>query len=163
MKVCLVAFEAIVLANRAYRLRADDMDVRTILETLAMIIGYLPSDGEHFTAQAPIIPAFILGLLGTDEQVGGVRRWVERVVRVPTRSVSFFFTPDLPALDMLTSLSTIPAIYQVLLRLWRRLDEIRFIARGFGAIPVDIHNRYAWWEDLVRIVREESQGELCLV
>jgi hypothetical protein len=49
----------------------------------------MPTSGSHFTAQAPLLPVFFLGLLATEPIHKEVSMgWFEQVVQTPVRSVS---------------------------------------------------------------------------
>lgn len=49
----------------------------------------MPTSGSHFTAQAPLLPVFFLGLLATETVHKDVSMdWFEQVVQTPVRSVS---------------------------------------------------------------------------
>lgn len=49
----------------------------------------MPTSGSQFTAQAPLLPVFFLGLLATHPDHKMVsRNWFEAVVMTPVRSVS---------------------------------------------------------------------------
>lgn len=51
----------------------------------------MPTSGIFFTAQAPLLPVFLLGLLAVDPRhVQVSRQWFEMVVSAPLRSVSLF-------------------------------------------------------------------------
>lgn len=57
---------------------------------LAKCIRIMPTSGSHFTAQAPLLPVFFLGLLATDPDHKWVSQaWFEQVVQTPVRSVRF--------------------------------------------------------------------------
>ena len=58
------------------------------LDDLARCIEVMPTSGNHFTAQAPLFPVFLLGLAGTiPEHKEVARAWFEQVVETPVRSV----------------------------------------------------------------------------
>lgn len=74
---------------RLLRLPRNHPLVVSNVADLAKCITIMPTSGSHFTAQAPLFPVFLLGLLGTvpahkDVAIG----WFENVVRTPVRSVS---------------------------------------------------------------------------
>lgn len=74
---------------RLLRLPRNHPDVISDIADLAKCITIMPTSGSHFTAQAPLFPVFLLGLLGSvpahkDVAIG----WFENVVRTPVRSVS---------------------------------------------------------------------------
>ena len=58
------------------------------LADLASCIRIMPTSGDCFTAQAPLFPVFLLGLLATVPEHKDVsRNWFESVVETPVRSV----------------------------------------------------------------------------
>lgn len=77
------------LQCRLLRLPRNHPDVLANLIDLAKCITIMPTEGSCFTAQAPLFPVFLLGLLGTvpahkDAAIG----WFENVTHTPVRSVS---------------------------------------------------------------------------
>lgn len=59
------------------------------MNDLAKCINIMPTSGTHFTAQAPLLPVFFLGMLATDPAHREISRgWFEQVVNTPVRSVS---------------------------------------------------------------------------
>ncbi len=49
----------------------------------------MPTSGPVFTAQAPLLPVFFLGLLATvEEHVQVADAWFQQVMHTPVRSVS---------------------------------------------------------------------------
>jgi hypothetical protein len=60
------------------------------LKALAKCIQAIPASGPYFTADAPILPVFLLGLLSAENKKVA-QDWFERVLQVPVRSVSLIF------------------------------------------------------------------------
>lgn len=61
------------------------------LHDLASCIKIMPTSGHHFTAQAPLFPVFLLGMLATEADHKQISKdWFEQVVQTPVRSVSVF-------------------------------------------------------------------------
>lgn len=59
------------------------------MDDLAKCIRIMPTSGSHFTAQAPLLPVFFLGLLATNPAHREVSRgWFQQVTNTPVRSVS---------------------------------------------------------------------------
>jgi hypothetical protein len=59
------------------------------MDDLAKCIRIMPTSGSYFTAQAPLLPVFFLGLLATNPTHKEVSRgWFKEVVNTPVRSVS---------------------------------------------------------------------------
>lgn len=59
------------------------------LSDLTKCIRIMPTSGSHFTAQAPLLPVFLLGMLATHHDHKNVaQNWFEQVVQTPARSVS---------------------------------------------------------------------------
>ena len=58
------------------------------LADLASCMRIMPTSGHCFTAQAPLFPVFLLGLLSTTQEHKDVsKRWFESVVQTAVRSV----------------------------------------------------------------------------
>ena len=56
---------------------------------LSSCIRIMPTDGPLFTAQAPLLPIFLLGSLAIDQEQRQVsEKWFEQVVAAPVLSVS---------------------------------------------------------------------------
>lgn len=73
-----------------YRLPRNHEDVLSNLEDLMMCIRIMPTSGWLFTAQAPLFPVFLLGILSTECRHRHIaHRWFEMVTLAPVRSVSF--------------------------------------------------------------------------
>ncbi|KAJ0129946.1 Catechol 1,2-dioxygenase, partial [Fusarium oxysporum f. sp. albedinis] len=74
---------------RLLRLPRNHPEVLANLDDLALCIRIMPTSGSHFTAQAPLLPVFFLGLLATETVHKNVSMdWFEQVVQTPVRSVS---------------------------------------------------------------------------
>ncbi|KAH7228559.1 fungal-specific transcription factor domain-containing protein [Fusarium redolens] len=74
---------------RLLRLPRNHPDVLAKLEDLAKCIKIMPTSGSHFTAQAPLLPVFFLGILATKPEHKAIAEdWFEEVVLTPVRSVS---------------------------------------------------------------------------
>lgn len=59
------------------------------INDLAKSISIMPTSGRVFTAQAPLLPVFLLGLLATEsDHVEVAHTWFQSVIRTPVRSVS---------------------------------------------------------------------------
>lgn len=80
------------LQCRLLRLPRDHPDVVLRVGELAKCIAIMPTSGSNFTAQAPLFPVFLLGLLSTVPSHKSVAiDWFQSVVRTPVRSVSYQF------------------------------------------------------------------------
>ena len=78
------------LQCRLMRLPRNDPAVLCRLDDLANCIRVMPTSGFIFTAQAPLLPVFFLGLLATvPEHKHVATAWFEQVIYTPVRSVSF--------------------------------------------------------------------------
>jgi hypothetical protein len=74
---------------RLLRLPRNHPDVLANMDDLAKCIRIMPTSGSHFTAQAPLLPVFFLGLLATNPAHKEVSRgWFQQVTNTPVRSVS---------------------------------------------------------------------------
>lgn len=74
------------------RLPRDHPDVIANLSYLAKCISIMPTSGHHFTAQAPLFPVFLLGMLATvAEHAKIAQAWFDNVTSAPVRSVRILF------------------------------------------------------------------------
>jgi hypothetical protein len=74
------------------RLPRNNPDVLANLTYLAKCINIMPTSGYNFTAQAPLFPVFLLGMLATvPEHVDVAQTWFESVTSTPVRSVRIAF------------------------------------------------------------------------
>ncbi|KAF4338266.1 hypothetical protein FBEOM_7800 [Fusarium beomiforme] len=129
---------------RLLRLPRNHPEVLANLNDLAQCIRIMPTSGSHFTAQAPLLPVFFLGLLATDPIHKAVSRdWFEQVVQTPVRS-------------------SVPPLYNALMRIWEWIDKEVEIQPEPNALPKAIGKRYPWWEHLVAKVLDEEEETLCL-
>ncbi|KAH7227938.1 fungal-specific transcription factor domain-containing protein [Fusarium oxysporum] len=129
---------------RLLRLPRNHPEVLANLDDLARCIRIMPTSGSHFTAQAPLLPVFFLGLLATEPVHKDVSMdWFEQVVQTPVRS-------------------SVPPLYDALLRIWGWIDKEVQIPRDPTALPKAIGKRYPWWEHLVAKVLEAEEETLCL-
>ncbi|KAH8653920.1 fungal-specific transcription factor domain-containing protein [Ilyonectria robusta] len=133
----------IYLQCRLLRLPRNHPDVLSNLTDLAKCIRIMPTSGPHFTAQAPLLPVFFLGLLATNPDHKNVSQaWFEEVVRTPVRS-------------------SVPPLYQALKRIWAWIDAKVEIPSMPTALQKSIGIRYPWWEHLVANVHDKEET-LCL-
>ncbi|KAL7924811.1 fungal-specific transcription factor domain-containing protein [Trichoderma austrokoningii] len=134
----------IYLQCRALRLPRDHPDVIAYLSDLAKCISIMPTSGYQFTAQAPLFPVFLLGMLATDgEQADVAQKWFDSVTSTPVRS-------------------SVPPLYETLKRIWTWIDDEPSISVDLESLDDDIANRYPWWEHLIQRVQEKEQEILCL-
>ncbi|KAH7243913.1 fungal-specific transcription factor domain-containing protein [Fusarium solani] len=134
----------IYLQCRLLRLPRNHPGVLANLTDLAKCIRIMPTSGSHFTAQAPLLPVFFLGMLATLPDHKNVSRdWFEEVVRIPVRS-------------------SVPPLYQALKRIWAWIDTDVRIPSAPTALFRSIGKRYAWWESLVASVHVKEKEILCL-
>ncbi|KAH7247338.1 uncharacterized protein BKA55DRAFT_64539 [Fusarium redolens] len=129
----------IYLRCRVQRYPPSHPCVSRHLEALAKCIQAVPASGLHFTANAPILPVFLLGLLSAKNK-GVAQDWFERVLQVPVRS-------------------TVPPIYEALKRTW----EWKPIWPSAKNLPYSIREREPWWEKLVDRLLVEAGGMLCFM
>ncbi|KAH7237839.1 hypothetical protein B0J15DRAFT_516446 [Fusarium solani] len=108
-------------------------------------IRIIPTSGPCFTAQAPLLPAFILGLLaiGTDHKKVS-QTWFEQVLKTPVRS-------------------SVPLLLQSLKRTWCWIDNDIKTPTLPVVLPEAIRERDPWWERLVATITEIEGGILCVV
>ncbi|RYC79971.1 hypothetical protein BFJ63_vAg17145 [Fusarium oxysporum f. sp. narcissi] len=155
---------------RLLRLPRNHSDVLLNLEDLSKCIRIMPTSGSHFTAQAPLLPVFFLGMLATDPMHMRVSRdWFDQVVQTPVRSVQ---TGSAPAqvyykllwyrIRVLTTPSERPPLYQALQRIWTWIDSDVEIPPEPNTLHESIGKRYPWWEHLVARVLAKEEETLCL-
>ncbi|KAH6605801.1 zinc finger protein [Trichoderma cornu-damae] len=130
---------------RALRLPRNHPDVLANLTDLAKCINIMPTSGYNFTAQAPLFPVFLLGMLATvPEHVAVAQAWFESVTSTPVRS-------------------SVPPLYGALKRIWMWIDTEPSLMLPLNAeLDDQIANRQPWWEYLVQRVLEEESEILCL-
>ncbi|KAF4965875.1 hypothetical protein FZEAL_10723 [Fusarium zealandicum] len=134
----------IYLQCRLLRLPRNHPEVVANLADLAKCIRIMPTSGSHFTAQAPLLPVFFLGMLGTDpDHKNTSRDWFEQVVKTPVRS-------------------SVPPLYHALVRIRAWIDTDVEIPPDPTSLTRSIGKRYPWWEHLVAIVHEKEEETLCL-
>jgi hypothetical protein len=133
------------LQCRALRLPRNHPDVVLKLDNLAKCISIMPTSGQHFTAQAPLFPVFLLGILATVREHETVSiQWFDQVLETPVRS-------------------SVPPLYTALKRIWSWIDsEIPLSLPSDFEISPSIHLRHPWWETLVQHVQEQEQEVLCV-
>ncbi|KAF4468784.1 hypothetical protein FALBO_4320 [Fusarium albosuccineum] len=134
----------IYLQCRLLRLPRNHPDVLDNLSDLAKCIRIMPTSGSHFTAQAPLLPVFFLGMLATkdsDKEVS--QRWFDAVVQTPVRS-------------------SVPPLYYALQRIWTWIEEEVEPPSEPMALDKSIGKRYPWWEHLVASVQRREEETLCL-
>ncbi|KAH7132758.1 fungal-specific transcription factor domain-containing protein [Dactylonectria macrodidyma] len=131
----------IYLQCRLLRLPRNHPEVLANLTDLAKCIRIMPTSGSHFTAQAPLLPVFFLGMLATLPDHKDVSRdWFEEVVRTPS----------------------VPPLYQALKRIWAWIGTDVKIPSAPTALSTSIGKRYPWWENLVASVHVKEKETLCL-
>ncbi|KAM5346712.1 hypothetical protein ACJ41O_009717 [Fusarium nematophilum] len=134
----------IYLQCRLLRLPRNHPDVLSNLTDLAKCIRIMPTSGSHFTAQAPLLPVFFLGMLATVPDHKEVSQyWFNQVVQTPVRS-------------------SVPPLYQALQRIWAWIDTEVQVPSTPTALSKSIGKRYPWWEHLIAIVLAKEEETLCL-
>ncbi|OAA50577.1 hypothetical protein NOR_01027 [Metarhizium rileyi] len=120
-------------------------DVMSTLDSLAKCITIMPTSGSQFTAQAPLFPVFLLGVLATRPEHKAVSRdWFDEVLRTPVRS-------------------SVPPLYTALLHIWSWIDkDIPVSLQPLSEADKPIYLREPWWEQLVILVQQQEQEVLCL-
>lgn len=145
------------------RLPRNHPEVLVNLADLASCIRIMPTSGHYFTAQAPLFPVFLLGMVSTDplhKQVS--RRWFEQVVQTPVRSVSPHFISHICSRyrSTHTPLQSVPPLFETLHRIWSWIDDD--IPLDNQKPPESIALRDPWWEHLIERVEREEKETLCL-
>ncbi|ODA82236.1 hypothetical protein RJ55_00743 [Drechmeria coniospora] len=135
----------IYLKCRVLRLPRNHPDVVENLSDLAKCIRIMPTSGYIFTAQAPLFPVFLLGMLATKWEHKQVSKtWFDEVISTPVRS-------------------SVPPLYEVLGRIWQWIDtEIDQPPLPTSVDAQPIGKRHAWWEQLVENVNNREDEVLCL-
>ena len=135
----------IYLQCRVFRLPRNHPDVVLQLDDLAKCISIMPTSGSQFTAQAPLLPVFLLGLIATVPEHKALSvNWFDQVLETPVRS-------------------SVPPLYNALRHIWGWIDNAIPLSLASTFDPSQpIHLRHAWWETLVRLVQEQEQEVLCL-
>ncbi|KAI5464724.1 fungal-specific transcription factor domain-containing protein [Mariannaea sp. PMI_226] len=134
----------IYLQCRVLRLPRNHIDVMSNMGDLAKCISVMPTSGSAFTAQAPLLPVFFLGLLATDPKHKIVsQRWFEQVVQTPVRS-------------------SVPPLYETLKRIWAWIDTEVPVPSEPAALNKSLGLRSPWWESLVTKVQDKEEETLCL-
>ncbi|KAF4461823.1 hypothetical protein FALBO_11372, partial [Fusarium albosuccineum] len=114
------------------------------LSDLAKCIRIMPTSGSHFTAQAPLLPVFFLGMLATKDNDKEVSQtWFDAVVQTPVRS-------------------SVPPLYYALQRIWTWIEDEAEPPSEPMALEKSIGKRYPWWEYLVASVQRREEETLCL-
>lgn len=135
----------VYLQCRALRIPRNHPEVLANLNDLAKCINIMPTSGYNFTAQAPLFPVFLLGMLATvPEHVAVAQNWFERVTSTPVRS-------------------SVPPLYDALKRIWMWIDtEPTLRPPVNGRLDEEVGKRLPWWEHLVQRVQENEMEILCL-
>ncbi|OAA42403.1 hypothetical protein BBO_05066 [Beauveria brongniartii RCEF 3172] len=134
----------VYLQCRLFRLPRNHPEVVANLADLAKTISIMPTSGLVFTAQAPLLPVFLLGLLATvEDHVQVAHDWFQQVIYTPVRS-------------------SVPPLYDALVRIqsWKDI-EIPVPAQCME-LPRTIAERQPWWERMVSKVQEKEVEVLCL-
>ncbi|RDA91253.1 hypothetical protein CP533_0649 [Ophiocordyceps camponoti-saundersi (nom. inval.)] len=134
----------IYLQCRVWRLPRTHSAVLSSLSDLARCIQIMPTSGYHFTAQAPLFPVFLLGMLSTDAGLRNVSKtWFDEVVSTPVRS-------------------SVPPLYEALQRIWEWIDLVVPPPPPTDALLEPIGLRCPWWEQVVHEVDKREAEVLCL-
>ncbi|KND90546.1 hypothetical protein TOPH_04765, partial [Tolypocladium ophioglossoides CBS 100239] len=134
----------IYLRCRVLRLPRNHPDILASLSDLARCILIMPTSGYQFTAQAPLFPVFLLGMLATHPNHKKVSQtWFNEVVSTPVRS-------------------SVPPLYDTLRRIWQWIDAEIELPSSTTLDLGPIGLRYPWWEHLVLQVSKRENEVLCL-
>ncbi|UNI22670.1 hypothetical protein JDV02_008536 [Purpureocillium takamizusanense] len=134
----------IYLQCRVLRLPRSHPEVLATMSDLAACIKVMPTSGFQFTAQAPLFPVFLLGLLATrPSHRAASKTWFDEVVSTPVRS-------------------SVPPLYEALQRIWQWIDNVIAITTSTSVEAEPIGHRFAWWEQLVAEVTDRENEVLCL-
>ena len=160
----------VYLQCRLMRLPRNDPAVLCHLSDLARCISIMPTSGYVFTAQAPLLPVFFLGLLATAPDHKQVAiAWFEQVIYTPVRSVSSVslkngvFVICLITKKTLSTQQSVPPLYEALNRILSWLPkEMGLPLSTNKELPSAIADRQPWWEQMVSKVQEREPEVLCL-
>ncbi|KAF4504677.1 hypothetical protein G6O67_008100 [Ophiocordyceps sinensis] len=135
----------VYLQCRVLRIPRNDPAVVENLSDLARCIHIMPTSGYQFTAQAPLFPVFLLGMLATNPHLKEVSKaWFDDVVSTPVRS-------------------SVPPLYEVLQGIWQWIDrDIEMPSPATDDLAEHIGLRHPWWEQLVEQVDKREHEVLCL-
>ncbi|KAM3554739.1 hypothetical protein MY1884_005958 [Beauveria asiatica] len=134
----------VYLQCRLLRLPRNHQFVVDNIADLAKCISIMPTSGFIFTAQAPLLPVFFLGLLATvEEHVLVADAWFQHVIETPVRS-------------------SVPPLYQALRRIQSWMDHEVPVPAPNTELPCAIAMRQPWWELMVSKVQEKENEVLCL-
>ncbi|KAH7303570.1 fungal-specific transcription factor domain-containing protein [Stachybotrys elegans] len=129
----------IYLQCRLMRLPPKHADVMSNLQDLCLCIRAMPTQGNYFTAQAPLFPVFLLWLLAsTEDHRSAADDWFQAVVNAPMRS-------------------SVRPLFEGL----KRIRE-HWTPPTCDHLPPAIRNRQAWWESLVKKILEQQDERFCL-
>ena len=138
-----VAALKVYLHCRFYRLPRHNMHVLLAMSQLQQCVERMPTTGTLFTAQIPLLPIFMLGLLSVEPgHRQTATRWFENV------------------LETSNCRSSVIPLWPALRRIWSWIDKVAGDSAGDAARPVG--DRNAWWERMVKEV-EDTEGTLCLI
>ncbi|KAK2599063.1 hypothetical protein QQS21_005469 [Conoideocrella luteorostrata] len=109
------------LMCRLLRLPRNHEEVVSHVDDLARCIMIMPTSGPQFTAEAPLFPVFLLGILATNSGHRAVsRNWFDQVVQTPS----------------------VPPLYKTLKNIWSWIDdEIPLQAQADLVTEPSIHLR----------------------
>ncbi|KAH7319749.1 hypothetical protein B0I35DRAFT_478072 [Stachybotrys elegans] len=128
---------------RLLRLPRNHAEVLANMDDLCSCIRVMPTHGDHFTAQAPLFPVFLLGLIATtDEHLDTSMAWFNAVLKTPVRS-------------------SVPPLFEGLQRIRMWIDTEVPIGDTHN-LPPAIRNRRPWWERLVLRIQEREEELFCL-
>ncbi|KAM3451698.1 hypothetical protein MY3296_005110 [Beauveria thailandica] len=134
----------VYLQCRLFRLPRNHPEVVVNLADLAKTISIMPTSGLVFTAQAPLLPVFVLGLLATvEDHVQVAHDWFQQVIYTPVRS-------------------SVPPLYDALVRIQSWIDIEIPVPASCMELPRTIAERQPWWEHMVSKVQEKEVEVLCL-
>ncbi|ATY67016.1 hypothetical protein A9K55_000592 [Cordyceps militaris] len=134
----------VYLQCRLFRLPRNHPQVVANIADLAKSISIMPTSGPVFTAQAPLLPVFFLGLLATvPDHVEVSHAWFQQVIHTPVRS-------------------SVPPLYKTLQRIQSWIDIEVPLPASNTELPPSIAERQPWWERMVSRVQEKETEVLCL-
>ena len=155
-------------ADRNPRLPRNHPRVVGQMDDLARCLRIMPTSGPYFTAQTPLLPVFILGLLAINPDHKEVSQtWFGQVIKTPVRSVSqMVFAPMMTffrARVLMSLNQNVPSLLDSLKCTWCWIDNDIKTPTLPEVLPDAICERDPWWEKLVAAITESEGGILCVV
>lgn len=130
-------------------------DVVADLGDLAKCISIMPTSGSLFTAQAPLLPVLLLGLLATEEDhLKAALVWFEQVCQTPISSVSPLIPRIMPVANRTVRRQSVPSLYEALKQTRSLMSDKMPLSWPDTPLPPIIADREAWFEKMIKFVAD---------